>query len=86
MNRILVSLVRAYQLIVSPWLGPNCRFYPSCSSYSIGALQEHGALTGLWLTLRRVVRCHPFNPGGHDPVPPAPCRHQLAPRSGSTAP
>ncbi|MEM6989769.1 MAG: membrane protein insertion efficiency factor YidD [Myxococcota bacterium] len=83
MNRLFVALVRGYQLIVSPWLGPRCRFYPSCSCYAIEALQGHGTLRGLWLTVRRLGRCHPFNPGGHDPVPPAPCRHALAPRSGS---
>ncbi len=86
MNRLAVAMVRAYQLIVSPWLGPRCRFYPSCSCYAIEALQEHGTLRGLWLTLRRLGRCHPFNPGGHDPVPPAPCQHALAARTGSTAP
>ena len=65
----LVWLVRCYQLVISPFLPPSCRFYPTCSHYAIEALQRHGALKGFWLALRRVLRCHPWNPGGHDPVP-----------------
>ena len=65
----LIGLVRAYQLVVSPFLPPSCRFYPTCSHYAIEALQRHGAWKGFWLALRRVTRCHPWNPGGHDPVP-----------------
>lgn len=64
-----IWLVRAYQLCISPFLPPSCRFHPSCSNYAIEALQRHGVLRGLWLTLRRIVRCHPWHPGGHDPVP-----------------
>lgn len=71
MNRLLVWLLRGYQLLVSPMLGPSCRFYPTCSSYAIEAIQVHGAARGSWLTVRRVCRCHPWNPGGVDPVPPA---------------
>lgn len=67
---LLIGLVRAYQLTVSPMLGPTCRFYPSCSAYAVGALREHGAIRGTWLAVRRVFRCHPWNPGGVDPVPP----------------
>ena len=67
--RPLIWLVRAYQLAISPFLPPSCRFYPSCSHYAIEALQRHGMFRGVWLALRRVVRCHPWNPGGHDPVP-----------------
>jgi putative membrane protein insertion efficiency factor len=70
MNRLLVWLLRGYQLVVSPMLGPSCRFYPSCSNYAIEAVQVHGAVRGGWLTLRRVCRCHPWNAGGNDPVPP----------------
>jgi putative membrane protein insertion efficiency factor len=69
MNRLLVWLLRGYQLLVSPMLGQNCRFYPSCSSYAIEAVQVHGAARGSWLALRRVCRCHPWNEGGVDPVP-----------------
>lgn len=64
-----VLLIRAYQLVVSPWLGNRCRFHPSCSEYSMEALRRHGLLRGLWLGARRVGRCHPWHPGGYDPVP-----------------
>ena len=67
---LLVLLVRAYQLLVSPLLGPTCRFYPSCSAYAVEALRTRGAVVGTWLTVRRLLRCHPWNPGGVDPVPP----------------
>ena len=65
----LILLVRAYQLFLSPFLPPSCRYTPSCSAYAIEALQRHGALRGGWLALRRIGRCHPFRPGGYDPVP-----------------
>ncbi len=67
---LLVLIVRAYQLLISPMLGPRCRFHPTCSQYAIEALQVHGALKGSWLTLLRLGRCHPLHPGGYDPVPP----------------
>ncbi len=67
--RALVLLVRLYQRLVSPLLPPACRFYPSCSAYAVTALERHGALRGSWLTIRRLGRCHPFHPGGIDPVP-----------------
>jgi putative membrane protein insertion efficiency factor len=69
--RGLTWLVRGYQLVLSPLLGPRCRFYPSCSSYAVQALTTHGALKGTWLAGRRLLRCHPWNPGGVDHVPPA---------------
>lgn len=69
--RMLVLLVRGYQLFISPMLGARCRFHPTCSQYAVEALQTHGAIKGGWLALRRVLRCHPLHPGGHDPVPPA---------------
>ena len=72
---LLMLLVRAYQLLVSPLLGPSCRFYPSCSAYGLEALRVHGAVRGTWLTVRRLLRCHPWNPGGVDEVPPARARH-----------
>ncbi|MGE0097508.1 MAG: membrane protein insertion efficiency factor YidD [Hydrogenophaga sp.] len=65
----LVGLVKGYRLLLSPWLGSGCRFEPSCSVYAIGALERHGALGGSVLTLKRLVRCHPWCEGGHDPVP-----------------
>jgi len=68
----LVGLVKGYRLLLSPWLGNGCRFEPSCSAYAIGALERHGALGGTYLTLARLVRCHPWCEGGHDPVPDAP--------------
>lgn len=70
MKTLLVWLLRGYQLLLSPMIGPKCRFYPSCSSYAIEALQVHGAAHGALLAARRVCRCHPWNPGGVDPVPP----------------
>ncbi len=66
---LLVLLVRAYRRLVSPLLPPACRFYPSCSAYAETALRRHGALKGSWLAARRLARCHPFHPGGIDPVP-----------------
>ncbi|MDQ6829178.1 MAG: membrane protein insertion efficiency factor YidD [Gemmatimonadota bacterium] len=69
MRWVLILVVRAYQLVLSPLLPPACRYYPSCSQYAIEALQRHGALRGSWLTIRRLGRCHPFRPGGYDPVP-----------------
>ncbi len=68
-RRLLVLLIRLYQWLVSPLLPPACRFYPSCSAYAVTALTRHGALRGSYLTVRRLCRCHPFNPGGIDPVP-----------------
>lgn len=70
--RVLMALVRAYQLVPKPVSAvPRCRFYPSCSAYSLEALRRHGAVRGVWLTVRRLGRCHPWNPGGFDEVPPA---------------
>ena len=65
----LLLLIRAYQLAISPMLGSRCRFYPSCSDYSMAALRQHGLFRGLWLAVRRIGRCHPWHPGGYDPVP-----------------
>lgn len=69
MQRSLMALVRAYRLLLSPWLGSSCRFEPTCSAYSLEALEKHGAALGSYLTLCRLVRCHPWCDGGHDPVP-----------------
>ncbi|RNI19652.1 membrane protein insertion efficiency factor YidD [Flexivirga caeni] len=66
----LIWLVRAYQILISPLLPPSCRFTPCCSAYAITALTRFGAFRGGWLTIRRLARCHPWNPGGVDHVPP----------------
>jgi hypothetical protein len=68
--RALIGLVRLYQLTLSRLLGPVCRFHPSCSRYTAECLELHGALRGSYLGMRRILRCHPFNPGGYDPPPP----------------
>ena len=69
--RVLMALIAGYRRFISPLLGARCRFAPSCSAYALEAVREHGALRGMWLAARRIGRCHPFNPGGFDPVPPA---------------
>ncbi len=66
---LLILGVRLYQVALSPLLGGSCRYFPSCSAYAIEALERHGAMRGSWLAIRRIGRCHPFRPGGYDPVP-----------------
>jgi putative membrane protein insertion efficiency factor len=66
---VFIAPIKLYQLIISPWLGPSCRYTPTCSQYGIEALKKHGPLKGLWLTLKRVVSCNPWGGHGHDPVP-----------------
>ena len=68
-RQLLVSLIRGYQRFLSPALPPSCRFHPSCSQYALEAVGRYGALRGVWLAVRRLARCHPFHPGGFDPVP-----------------
>ncbi|WP_019142401.1 membrane protein insertion efficiency factor YidD [Noviherbaspirillum massiliense] len=75
MKTVLLLLLRAYQLGISPFLGQRCRFYPSCSSYAADAIREHGALKGSVLATRRLCKCHPWHPGGFDPVPKKSCDH-----------
>lgn len=83
MKSLLMLVVRAYQVCLSPFLGQNCRFYPSCSNYALEAIGRHGALKGGMLAARRLCKCHPWHPGGVDPVPQQPdkpgpgqaCRH-----------
>jgi len=69
MRAILIALIRVYQLFVSPLLGNHCRFYPSCSQYAREAVEQYGVLRGSWLAIQRLSRCHPWHPGGVDPVP-----------------
>ena len=69
MKAVLIAAVRVYQYALRPMLGANCRFYPSCSDYAREAIERHGALNGSWLATRRLCRCHPYHPGGFDPVP-----------------
>jgi putative membrane protein insertion efficiency factor len=71
---VVLVLIRLYQRFISPLLPPTCRFEPSCSHYSYEAIRRYGLLRGGWLALRRISRCHPFNPGGYDPVPELPAR------------
>lgn len=70
-RRLVVGLIRAYQKMVSPTLGANCRYQPTCSSYASEAIGRFGVLRGGWLSIKRIGRCHPLRPGGHDPVPEA---------------
>lgn len=80
MRYLVIGLIRFYQYVISPLIGPSCRFYPSCSRYAEEAVNRFGVMRGLWLSLRRIGKCHPWHPGGHDPVPgsddqPAPGNH-----------
>lgn len=70
-DRVLIALLKGYKRAISPLLGPRCRFHPSCSTYAMQAIARFGALRGGWLAVKRIARCHPLNPGGNDPVPPA---------------
>jgi uncharacterized protein len=85
MKRLLLAIIRAYQFLLSPWVGNQCRFYPTCSHYAAEAIDRHGALCGSWLALRRISKCHPWHPGGMDPVPEQPTcgcsgKHREPPR------
>lgn len=73
MGRLVILLLRVYQYLISPILGPHCRFYPSCSHYAVEAIERHGLPRGMLLAVCRLSRCHPWHPGGVDPVPP---KHQ----------
>lgn len=67
-SKVLVILIKGYRYLISPWLGDNCRFYPNCSCYVIEALEKRGLVVGLWLGVKRILKCHPFSKGGFDPV------------------
>lgn len=68
-SKFFIALIRFYQHAISPYLPPSCRFVPTCSAYGIEALQKHGAIKGLWLTIKRISKCHPWGGSGYDPVP-----------------
>ncbi|SER38363.1 membrane protein insertion efficiency factor YidD [Microlunatus flavus] len=76
MKHVLVALLKLYRLVVSPLYGNVCRYYPSCSAYALRAVEVHGAVRGPWLAARRLLRCHPWTPGGYDPVPGTPEWHE----------
>jgi putative membrane protein insertion efficiency factor len=69
MRTIALKLIRVYQIVLSPLFPPSCRYYPTCSNYGYEAIEKYGIIKGGWMALRRILRCHPFRPGGYDPVP-----------------
>lgn len=69
MARILISMIKAYQVFLSPFFGQQCRFYPTCSQYALETINKHGAIVGSYYAVRRLLRCHPWHAGGHDPIP-----------------
>jgi uncharacterized protein len=83
MKRLLLAIIRAYQFLLSPWVGNQCRFYPTCSHYAAQAIEHHGALKGSWLATRRICKCHPWHPGGFDPVPG--CEHNATSETPTAA-
>lgn len=73
-SKLLIALIKAYQLVLSPWLGQQCRFHPTCSHFALQAVQIHGPYRGSWLAIKRLASCHPWHAGGMDPVPA--CTHE----------
>ncbi|WP_425484394.1 membrane protein insertion efficiency factor YidD [Desulfoluna butyratoxydans] len=69
LKQVFVGLIKAYQYLISPLIGPRCRFYPTCSAYAIEAYERYGILKGSFLAVKRILKCHPFHPGGFDPLP-----------------
>ena len=69
LRKVPIGVIKFYQTVLSPMLGPTCRFHPSCSHYAIDAITEHGIIKGCWLSIKRILKCHPLNDGGYDPVP-----------------
>lgn len=86
MRKALIGMLHAYRLVISPLFPPCCRYYPSCSAFAVQAIRQHGPLIGGWLALKRVGRCHPWAPGGHDPVPVGPGESKSGQRSASRKP
>jgi putative membrane protein insertion efficiency factor len=82
MRKLLSALIQLYRWFISPMLGSNCRFYPSCSCYAQQSIERHGAVRGCWLAVRRIGRCHPWNEGGYDPVPEAGTPYCEPPKHG----
>lgn len=80
MKHLFIGLIRLYQLIISPHMGSSCRYHPTCSQYGIEALRTHGAIKGLWMTVKRIGRCHPWSEGGYDPVPGTDTEAQVEPK------
>lgn len=78
LKKIFIALIRFYQLVISPLKPPTCRFYPTCSQYGLEAIQRFGAIKGGWLTIKRILKCQPFHPGGLDPVPETWHKHRKA--------
>ncbi len=68
-SKLLITLIKVYRLLLSPWLGQQCRFHPTCSQYALQAIQQHGPYFGFWLAVKRLASCHPWHAGGIDPVP-----------------
>jgi uncharacterized protein len=75
MKQLFILLIRGYRMFISPLFPPTCRFQPTCSMYAIQAIERFGAIKGSWLATKRILRCHPFHPGGYDPVPECPCKN-----------
>jgi len=76
-SAVLIFFVRGYQVLISPWLGSNCRHQPTCSAYTIEALREWGPVRGGWMGAKRIAKCHPWGSSGHDPVPPRPKKREV---------